>query len=188
MYVPPSGFESSGKVRILAEILATWRRDGRRCLLFAQGRRTLDILEGLVRRRGDSYLRMDGETPMAHRADLVHTFNHTPSIFCFLLTTRVGGVGVNLTGADAVVIFDPDWNPSTDAQARERAWRIGQKKPVTVFRLITQGTIEETIHSRQVYKTVLVKRVLQDPRQRRVRDSRDLREMFSLRENRSATQ
>jgi predicted membrane protein len=66
----------------------------------------------------------------------------------FLLTTRVGGLGVNLTGADRVVIFDPDWNPSTDTQARERAWRIGQTKPVTVYRLLTTGTIEEKIYHR----------------------------------------
>lgn len=70
------------------------------------------------------------------------------SIFIFLLTTRVGGLGVNLTGADRVVIFDPDWNPSTDTQARERAWRIGQTKQVTIYRLITAGTIEEKIYHR----------------------------------------
>lgn len=69
-------------------------------------------------------------------------------MFVFLLTTRVGGVGVNLIGADRVVIYDPDWNPSTDAQARERAWRIGQKKQVTVYRLLTAGTIEEKIYHR----------------------------------------
>ena len=70
------------------------------------------------------------------------------SIFLFLLTTRVGGLGVNLTGADRVLIFDPDWNPSTDTQARERAWRIGQTKPVTIYRLVTAGTIEEKIYHR----------------------------------------
>ena len=66
----------------------------------------------------------------------------------FLLTTKVGGLGVNLTGADRVVIFDPDWNPSTDVQARERAWRIGQHRHVTIFRLLTAGTIEEKIYHR----------------------------------------
>ena len=68
----------------------------------------------------------------------------------FLLTTKVGGLGVNLTGADRVLIYDPDWNPSTDTQARERAWRIGQGRPVTVYRLITSGTIEEKVYHRQV--------------------------------------
>lgn len=66
----------------------------------------------------------------------------------FILTTRVGGLGVNLVGADRIIIYDPDWNPSTDTQARERAWRIGQKKNVTIYRLITSGTIEEKIYHR----------------------------------------
>ena len=70
------------------------------------------------------------------------------SYFVFLLTTRVGGLGVNLTGANRIVIFDPDWNPSTDLQARERAWRIGQKRQVTIYRLLTTGTIEEKIYHR----------------------------------------
>jgi SNF2 family DNA or RNA helicase len=69
-----------------------------------------------------------------------------PSYFVFLLTTRVGGLGINLTGADRVVIYDPDWNPATDTQARERAWRIGQQNRVTVYRLVTAGTIEEKVH------------------------------------------
>jgi DNA excision repair protein ERCC-6 len=70
--------------------------------------------------------------------------------FIFLLTTRVGGLGVNLTGANRVIIYDPDWNPATDAQARERAWRIGQNKQVTIYRLITAGTIEEKVHNRKL--------------------------------------
>ena len=72
----------------------------------------------------------------------------------FLLTTKVGGLGVNLTGADRVIIFDPDWNPSTDVQARERAWRIGQHRHVTIFRLLTTGTIEEKIYHRYTYLSI----------------------------------
>lgn len=68
-----------------------------------------------------------------------------PSIFIMILTTKVGGLGVNLIGADRVIIFDPDWNPATDLQARERAWRIGQTNPVTIYRLLTAGTIEEKV-------------------------------------------
>eukprot|EP00957_Ditylum_brightwellii_P115240 8788562-Ditylum_brightwellii.AAC.1 len=103
---------------------------------------------------------MDGGTPVAHRMELIDEFNRDDSIFLFALTTKVGGVGVNLVGADRVVLFDPDWNPSTDAQARERAWRIGQRKPVTVYRLITTGTIEEKIYHRQIYKQYITQRVL----------------------------
>ncbi|NWI23693.1 ERCC6 protein, partial [Sula dactylatra] len=105
----------------------------------------LQILEVFVRDRNFSYLRMDGTTTIASRQPLITRYNEDKSIFIFLLTTRVGGLGVNLTGADRVIIYDPDWNPSTDTQARERAWRIGQKKQVTVYRLLTAGTIEEKI-------------------------------------------
>ena len=80
---------------------------------------------------------MDGSTPVHHRQALVNRFNTDPDIFLFLLTTKVGGLGVNLTGANCVLIFDPDWNPSTDVQARERAWRLGQTRNVTIFRLVS---------------------------------------------------
>lgn len=98
----------------------------------------------------------------------------------FLLTTRVGGLGVNLTGANRVVIFDPDWNPSTDMQARERAWRIGQSRQVTIYRLLTTGTIEEKIYHRQIFKQFLTNRVLKDPKQRRFFKTNDLYELFTL--------
>ena len=86
----------------------------------------LDILEAFVRRQdGVQYLRMDGSTAIKDRQVLVDKFNKDPDMDLFLLTTKVGGLGVNLTGANRVIIFDPDWNPSTDVQARERAWRLG---------------------------------------------------------------
>ena len=103
---------------------------------------------------------MDGTTPLAKRQALVDLFNSRGDVFLFLLTTRVGGLGLNLTGADRVILFDPDWNPSVDMQARERCWRIGQKRPVTVYRFISSGTIEEKIYHRQIFKTVLANRVL----------------------------
>ncbi|CAI5710802.1 unnamed protein product [Hyaloperonospora brassicae] len=100
--------------------------------------------------------------------------------FAFLLTTRAGGIGVNLVGADRVVVFNPDWNPSTDVQARERAWRIGQQKPVTVFRLITAGTIEEKIYHRQIFKQYLTSKVLHDAKRKRCFNKHSLRELFVL--------
>uniref|UniRef100_A0A493TYK8 ERCC excision repair 6, chromatin remodeling factor n=1 Tax=Anas platyrhynchos platyrhynchos TaxID=8840 RepID=A0A493TYK8_ANAPP len=140
----------------------------------------LQILEAFVRDRSYSYLRMDGTTTIASRQPLITRYNEDKSIFIFLLTTRVGGIGVNLTGADRVIIYDPDWNPSTDTQARERAWRIGQKKQVTVYRLLTAGTIEEKIYHRQIFKQFLTNRVLKDPKQRRFFKSNDLYELFTL--------
>jgi DNA excision repair protein ERCC-6 len=85
-----------------------------------------------------------------------------------------------LIGANRVVLFDPDWNPQADAQARERAWRFGQKNPVTVYRLISAGTIEEKIYQRQIFKTAITNQVLQDPRQRRMFSQKDLKDLFTL--------
>ncbi len=112
----------------------------------------LRLLEKHVLRLDYPYLRMDGTTPVGQRQRLVDQFNSSTceQCFVFLLTTRVGGLGVNLTGANRVLIYDPDWNPSTDAQARERAWRIGQSREVVIYRLLTSGTIEEKIYQRCV--------------------------------------
>src|SRR3569833_445261 len=124
----------------------------------------LDIIEAFVRRQGDTnYLRMDGKSASKDRQSLVDRFNREPDLHQFLLTTKVGGLGVNLTGANRDINFDPDWNPSTDVQARERAWRLGQKKEVTIYRLMTAGTIEEKIYHRQIFKQFLTNKVLLDP-------------------------
>jgi DNA excision repair protein ERCC-6 len=90
----------------------------------------------------------------------------------------VGGLGINLCGANRVILYDPDWNPCHDAQARERCWRIGQTKEVTVYRLITGGTIEEKIYHRQVFKQFLSNKILKDPRQRRFFKVLNLPSMF----------
>ncbi|KAI4813286.1 hypothetical protein KUCAC02_024620, partial [Chaenocephalus aceratus] len=136
-----------------------------------------------------SYLKMDGTTPIASRQPLIARYNEDKSIFIFLLTTKVGGLGVNLTGANRVIIYDPDWNPNylpltiyfhVLCKARERAWRIGQTQSVTVYRLLTAGTIEEKIYHRQIFKQFLTNRVLKDPKQRRFFKSNDIYELFTL--------
>jgi DNA excision repair protein ERCC-6 len=123
---------------------------------------------------------MDGNTSIKDRQDLVDEFNRDPDLHVFLLTTKVGGLGVNLTGADRVIIYDPDWNPSTDVQARERAWRLGQKREVEIYRLMTAGTIEEKIYHRQIFKQFLTNKILRDPKQRQTFQMRDLQDLFSL--------
>ncbi|NXI58608.1 ERCC6 protein, partial [Chloroceryle aenea] len=173
-------WKRSGKMIVVESLLKIWHKQGHRVLFFTQSRQMLQILEVFVRDRNYSYLRMDGTTTIASRQPLITKYNEDKSIFIFLLTTRVGGIGVNLTGADRVIIYDPDWNPSTDTQARERAWRIGQKKQVTVYRLLTAGTIEEKIYHRQIFKQFLTNRVLKDPKQRRFFKSNDLYELFTL--------
>ncbi|KAH8782990.1 SNF2 family N-terminal domain-containing protein [Diaporthe sp. PMI_573] len=171
----------SGKMQVVKKLVLLWKRFGHKILLFSQGVQMLDILEAFVRRQDDiNFLRMDGKTPVKERQKLVDKFNNDPNIHLFLLTTKVGGLGVNLTGASRVIIYDPDWNPSTDVQARERAWRLGQKKEVTIFRLMTAGTIEEKIYHRQIFKQFLANKVLKDPKQRTTLNLSDMHDLFTL--------
>ncbi|XP_037322126.2 DNA excision repair protein ERCC-6 [Pungitius pungitius] len=173
-------WKRSGKLIVVESLLRLWFKQGHRVLLFSQSRQMLDVLEVFVTENNYSYVKMDGTTTIASRQPLIARYNEDKSIFIFLLTTKVGGLGVNLTGANRVIIYDPDWNPSTDTQARERAWRIGQKQQVTVYRLLTAGTIEEKIYHRQIFKQFLTNRVLKDPKQRRFFKSNDIYELFTL--------
>ncbi|KAG7290207.1 hypothetical protein NEMBOFW57_000205 [Staphylotrichum longicolle] len=171
----------SGKMAVVKSLLPMWKRLGHKTLLFCQGVQMLDIIETFVQRLENiRYLRMDGKTPVKQRQTLVDQFNTDPELDVFLLTTKVGGLGVNLTGANRVIIFDPDWNPSTDVQARERAWRLGQKREVTIYRLMTAGTIEEKIYHRQIFKQFLSNKVLKDPKQQTTFNLSDLHDLFSL--------
>ncbi|KAI9741643.1 MAG: hypothetical protein M1834_000027 [Cirrosporium novae-zelandiae] len=171
----------SGKMKVVKGLLDDFKNKGHKTLLFAQHRIMLDILENYIKSLGGfNYCRMDGTTPIAHRQTMVDKFNNTPDLHVFLLTTKVGGLGINLTGANRVLIYDPDWNPSTDVQARERAWRLGQTREVKIFRLLTAGTIEEKIFHRQVYKQFLTNKVLKDPTQRQTFQMKNLHDLFTL--------
>jgi len=172
--------ERSTKLQLLQRVLPLWKDQGHRLLLFSQTREMLDILEDLVAAMGLSYRRMDGMTSIRSRQSRIDEFNRDPSIFVFLLTTRVGGLGINLTGANRVVIYEPDWNPSTDTQARERCWRIGQDRSVHIYRLVVSGTIEEKIYHRQIFKSYLTAKILDDPKQRRFFKMKDLHDLFTL--------
>lgn len=171
----------SGKMQVVKALLGLWKEQGHKTLLFAQHRIMLDILEKFIRMIGGfNFRRMDGTTPIQSRQGLVDEFNNNPDAHVFLLTTKVGGLGVNLTGANRVIIYDPDWNPSTDVQARERAWRLGQKREVMIYRLMTAGTIEEKIYHRQLFKQFLINKILKDPKQRQTFQMQDLHDLFTL--------
>lgn len=171
----------SGKMQVVKALLELWKDQGHKTLLFAQHRIMLDILEKFVRSLpGFNLRRLDGNTPIHTRQGLVDEFNSNPNAHVFLLTTKVGGLGINLTGADRVIIYDPDWNPSTDVQARERAWRLGQKREVMIYRLMTAGTIEEKIYHRQLFKQFLTNKILRDPKQRQTFQMQDLHDLFAL--------
>lgn len=108
--------ERSGKMKVIAQVLQAWKEQGHRVLLFTQTQQMLDIIESFLVTGEYSYRRMDGLTAIKHRMALIDEFNNSNDVFIFILTTKVGGLGTNLTGANRVIIFDPDWNPSTDMQ------------------------------------------------------------------------
>ncbi|XP_004498207.1 protein CHROMATIN REMODELING 19 [Cicer arietinum] len=136
----------SAKCRALAELLPSLKKNGHRVLIFSQWTSMLDILEWALDVIGLTYKRLDGSTQVAERQTIVDTFNNDTSIFACLLSTRAGGQGLNLTGADTVVIHDMDFNPQIDRQAEDRCHRIGQTKPVTIYRLVTKGTVDENVY------------------------------------------
>eukprot|EP01129_Flabellula_baltica_P010184 TRINITY_DN4279_c0_g1_i3.p1 TRINITY_DN4279_c0_g1~~TRINITY_DN4279_c0_g1_i3.p1 ORF type:complete len:406 (+),score=87.75 TRINITY_DN4279_c0_g1_i3:1487-2704(+) len=175
--------EDSTKIQVLDKILPLWKKENHKCLIFSQTVKMLDILEQFLELKRFTYMRMDGTTNVNNRNQMITEFNENPDIFIFLLTTKVGGVGINLTGADRVVIFDPDWNPATDLQARERSWRIGQEKNVTIYRLLTSGTIEDKIYQKQLYKQFLTSKILSDPKQTKsFFKAKGLKDLFTLKE------
>ena len=154
--------EASGKLVVLDKLLARLRENGSRVLLFSQMSRVLDILEDYCGLRGYAYCRIDGQTAHEERIQAIEEYNRPESEkFIFLLTTRAGGLGINLATADIVILYDSDWNPQVDLQAQDRAHRIGQTKQVCVFRLISEDTVEEKVLERALQKLRLDQLVIQ---------------------------
>ncbi|XP_069692147.1 chromatin-remodeling complex ATPase chain Iswi isoform X2 [Periplaneta americana] len=154
-----------GKLVILDKLLPRLQEQESRVLIFSQMTRMLDILEDYCHWRCYNYCRLDGQTPHEDRQRQINEFNAPGSEkFIFMLSTRAGGLGINLATADVVIIYDSDWNPQMDLQAMDRAHRIGQLKQVKVFRLITENTVEEKIVERAEVKLRLDKLVIQQGR------------------------
>ncbi|EGO04005.1 hypothetical protein SERLA73DRAFT_102360 [Serpula lacrymans var. lacrymans S7.3] len=135
----------SAKLARLDALLQELKTGDHRVLVYFQMTRMMDLMEEYLIYRQYKYLRLDGSSKLEDRRDMVMDWQTRPDIFVFLLSTRAGGLGINLTAADTVVFYDHDWNPSNDAQAMDRAHRLGQTRQVTVYRLITKGTIDERI-------------------------------------------
>ncbi|KAH9857919.1 SNF2 family N-terminal domain-containing protein [Lenzites betulinus] len=135
----------SGKLAHLDALLQKLKTEDHRCLIYFQMTRMMDLMEEYLIYRQYKYLRLDGSSKLEDRRDMVMEWQTRPDIFIFILSTRAGGLGINLTAADTVIFYDHDWNPSNDAQAMDRAHRLGQTRQVTVYRLITRGTIDERI-------------------------------------------
>ncbi|KAL8404125.1 hypothetical protein RB594_009112 [Gaeumannomyces avenae] len=144
--------EFCGKWKVLNKLLGFWHHNGDKVLVFSHSVRLLKILRSLFNRTAYSVSYLDGSLGYEERQQAVDDFNSDPNAFVFLISTKAGGVGLNITSANKVVIFDPHWNPAYDLQAQDRAYRIGQSRDVDVFRLISAGTIEEIVYARQIYK------------------------------------
>ena len=155
-------WRTAGKFELLDRILPKFQQTGHRVLMFFQMTQIMNIMEDFLRLRGFQYLRLDGATKADDRAELLKIFNAPGSpYFCFLLSTRAGGLGLNLQSADTVIIYDSDWNPHQDLQAQDRAHRIGQKNEVRILRLISTNSIEEKILERAQFKLDMDGKVIQ---------------------------
>lgn len=158
-------FLNCGKLALLDKLLRKLYERGHRVLIFSQMTRMLDILEDYLLSKSYNYCRIDGNTSYDEREDSIQSYNEPGSNkFIFLLSTRAGGLGINLQTADTVIIYDSDWNPQADLQAQDRAHRIGQKKPVQVYRLVTDDTVEVKVVERAQQKLKLDAMVVQQGR------------------------
>jgi ATP-dependent helicase STH1/SNF2 len=155
-------WRTAGKFELLDRVLPKFKSTGHRVLMFFQMTAIMNIMEDFLRLRGYQYLRLDGSTKSDDRSDLLKQFNAPNSpYFCFLLSTRAGGLGLNLQTADTVIIYDSDWNPHQDLQAQDRAHRIGQKNEVRILRLISSNSVEEKILERAQFKLDMDGKVIQ---------------------------
>jgi helicase SWR1 len=144
-----------GKLQRLASLLRDLQAGGHRALIFTQMTKVLDILEQFLNIHGYRYLRLDGATKVEQRQILTDRFNTDPKILCFILSSRSGGLGINLTGADSVIFYDLDWNPAMDKQCQDRSHRIGQTRDVHIYKFVSEYTIEANILRKSNQKRLL---------------------------------
>ncbi|KAK4411111.1 protein CHROMATIN REMODELING 24 [Sesamum angolense] len=170
----------SCKISFILSLLGDLVPKGHNVLIFSQTRKMLNLIQESLISNHYKYIRIDGTTKASDRAKIVKDFQEGHGAPVFLLTTQVGGLGLTLTNADRVIVVDPAWNPSTDNQSVDRAYRIGQKKDVIVYRLMTCGTVEEKIYRKQVFKGGLFRSATEHKEQIRYFSQQDLRDLFSL--------
>jgi len=156
--VEPTYNKVAAKFEILMETLETLQSEGHKALVFSQFVQTLKLLEAEMKKAGLTYSYLDGKTK--NRQDVVDAFQNDPSLSFFLISLKAGGVGLNLTAADYVIHLDPWWNPAVEMQAADRAHRIGQDKPVFIYKYIARETVEEKILELQNRKKELVEQLI----------------------------
>ncbi|GMG16035.1 unnamed protein product [Phytophthora fragariaefolia] len=160
LQLPMETLLASAKFDYLRKILPTLRDEGHRVLIFSQWTKLLDLLEVLMSYMDYRYLRLDGSTDVQERQGLIDTYDQDKGIFVFLLSTRAGGLGINLTAADTVILHDLDFNPTADEQACDRCHRIGQTKPVSIYKLVSENTVDHDIYKLGESKTELNHKIL----------------------------
>ena len=189
-----SRINDSGKLEFITHLLRLQDQENQqnpsaasKTLIFSRSKKILSIIQEYLEMelgftKNTNFMRLDGDVKPAHRQNIINGFNHLESVKVMLLTTQVGREGLTLTSANRVVIFDPAWNPSEDAQAVDRAYRIGQKRHVVVYRLITCGTVEEKMYRRQIHKSGIIKTSTDkmDHDSRRYFSSTDLTDLFEV--------
>ena len=173
---------SSGKLNILVPLLLEMVSLKEKIVLISNYTKTLDLLETVLRKINLTFSRLDGSTPNNVRSKLVNQFNTNPNINVFLLSSKSGGMGINLVGASRLILFDNDWNPATDLQSMSRIHRDGQVKPCFIYRLFTTGCIDEKIFQRQLVKNKLSSKFLDNDSSSKsdVFDSEDLKNIFEI--------
>ena len=149
-----------GKMQLLDQMLPMLKKNGHKVLIFSQMTKLMDIMEDFCHFRGFKFFRLDGSTKCEDRQMYIDRYNNDPDTFLFLLSTRAGGLGINLTAADTVIIYDSDWNPQNDLQAQDRCHRIGQTRPVIVYRLVAANTVDQFMVERAEAKRVLERLVI----------------------------
>jgi SNF2 family DNA or RNA helicase len=175
--VPGQHAQSSSKVQTLVEALGTAVSEGHKALVFSQWTSLLDLIEPHLKTAGVAFERLDGSTP--NRGEITSRFQSEEGAPVLLMSLKAGGTGLNLTAADHVFLMDPWWNPAVEAQAADRAHRIGQERPVMVYRLVSQGTVEERILGLQEKKRALFEAALSEASAATAITRDDLLELFS---------
>lgn len=174
---------TSGKLRVLDDLLVQiYSSTEEKVVLVSNYTSTMDLLATFITSLGYSYLRLDGTTPISKRQPLVDRFNRSPksNSFVFLLSAKAGGVGINLIGASRLILYDCDWNPAVDLQAMARVHRDGQKRECFIYRLLTQGTLDEKIFQRQISKTGLADSIVDGKAAASGFTHQELRDLFTL--------
>ncbi|RCN36911.1 helicase protein [Ancylostoma caninum] len=185
----PAALADSGKLSVFVEMMASFRQHGECAVVVSNYTKTLDMIASLCSSLGLCVMRLDGQTPITDRQALVTKFNsERDPENVFLLSTRAGGVGLNLIGASRLILFDSDWNPALDLQAMARIWRDGQTRACHIYRLITAGTIDEKILHRQVKKTGLTSIInLNDQSSKSTFLDEELEDIFTMKDTQCET-